>query len=286
MGEYSTKPANGEESLLVYPPRAFAVLCRIEPRNGGVLVSAFGSLLDLQHEYPGETFYAIDDFTSTRTLSKREREIKVLQVASTCIAFGVDANKSVLYCLSNVPDPLELLDYIDASGERGQGAYSTSTVISDPAALVALHCLSIRASCLAGGAEILRSQNYARQFTRSLNSSFRKRVLICPRVRISSDSWVLADAVGSPTSFNNLRNEMDFGVAHDGESYVREEAHAGGNDRSLRATWTPGRGSTCVPLLKQWLQSNPHYISDALFEGERLTQLQVRRTLASLRCRG
>jgi tryptophanyl-tRNA synthetase len=201
-----------ELSPRAHPPRVIAVVCSTQPLHVAEYFNGLDQCFALQHEYPGETFYAIcDNDIFTGDQSPDERRKAILNAASACLALGLDQNKAVLYRLSDLPQALQLLWSIPSlalmlEGERVGGGLSprdTSYLPVGDVALFAANGISIRATIMCGGPDQLRGCHFARRLMREFNSRYGGPVLTCPAARLIMPKLMLLSE-GQPYGNSNL----------------------------------------------------------------------------------
>jgi hypothetical protein len=131
-------------------------------------------LVDLHHEYPGETFIALDDSGPATG--------QMIAVASACLALGIMASKAVLFAQSAVPHASRLLGYMRTLDARRRGR---TTYVTTTAGLGAT-CLAVRGTTIVAGEHELAAYRWARHVAVSLNAACHAHVLAPPVMRPTS----------------------------------------------------------------------------------------------------
>jgi hypothetical protein len=162
---HAIEPAVTAEERLpaprMHPPRAAAVMTASRRLEIVDCLHGFGRLLDLQHEYPAEAFYAIDDGPMDARQGREANRVAALSLASACLAFGLQSNKVVVFVQSALPQSFELLWSLRhvsprpvptplPRGRHDERAESgCPDLIVDRATMFAATCLVLRATTIA-----------------------------------------------------------------------------------------------------------------------------------------
>jgi tryptophanyl-tRNA synthetase len=182
-----------EPVMGIHPPRVIALACSTRPIQVYDYFNGLEQLISLQHEYPGEAFYVISDNDKfARNQSPGERREAIVNVASACLALGLDEKKAVLYRQSDLPQALQLLWSMPCGvvtqTEQGMAntlAHSEANYLPvDQAALFAANGLVIRGTIMVGQAEQISGFQYARDLAQMFNHRYGQQVLTCPGARL------------------------------------------------------------------------------------------------------
>lgn len=195
--------SDGTLAAPMYPPR---VVSGIQPSSEVHLGHYFGAMtqhLELQHEYPGESFFLIADYHAlTRNGDARSIREATTGLATAYLALGLDPNKAVLYRQSDVPQALELFwilsRYATTSELRQVPTYNhatpetpkTAALLTYPV-LMAADVLGMRATTVPVGKDqdisVERLRDIAKRFNNAHGASF----FPVPTARFSAAPTVL-----------------------------------------------------------------------------------------------
>ena len=177
----------------IHPPRVVSLTCSTRPIQVYDYFNRLEQLISLQHEYPSEAFYVINDNDRyARNQSPHERREAIVNAASACLALGLDERKAILYRLSDLPQALQLLwsmpcslvTQLDQGAPKRQLHNEANYLPVDQATLFAANGLVIRGTIMVGQAEQMSGFQYARYLAQSFNQCYGQQVLACPGARL------------------------------------------------------------------------------------------------------
>jgi tryptophanyl-tRNA synthetase len=164
----------------LHPSRAAAIV----PVRGRITVADFldiSRLVDVQHEYPGEMFLAIDDAAPTHAGVASDRD--VLAAVSAYLAFGILPSKVVVFCHSALPETYQMLQRTSALVTSRHHAGPADAGVATRALLFAATCLAVRATTIAAYESDTTACEHAQAISTSFNASRREHVLAEPTIR-------------------------------------------------------------------------------------------------------
>lgn len=187
----------------MYPPR---IVSGIQPSLELHLGHYFGAMkqhLELQHEYPGESFFLIADYHAlTRNGDAKSIRAATTGLATAYLALGLDSNKAVLYRQSDVPQALELFwilaRYAKVSELRQVPTFNhaaletpkTAALLTYPV-LMAADVLGMRATAIPVGKDQEISIERLRDIAKGFNNAHGVPFLPVPTARFSDSPTVL-----------------------------------------------------------------------------------------------
>jgi tryptophanyl-tRNA synthetase len=153
-------------AAVVYPPRTVAV---IEPAATVHLGHYFGIIrrsIERQNQYPGRSFFILDDHALLTAGPLDRRRTLILGTACCLLALGIDTRKTVLFRRSDVPQVSELAAILSALPPEilGPGGAPRSA---------ALHLLAWRATHVSVRPEHLGVVTSTQEFAARFNSAFK-----------------------------------------------------------------------------------------------------------------
>lgn len=188
---------------ILYPPR---VVSGIRPTASIHLGHFFGAIsqhLRLQHEYPGQCFFAIADYHAINRGYERSVLRKAIRgLASAYLALGLATNKAVLYRQSDVPQLAELfwilcchsslrdlLRMPSFKASRELGLAQTAALTTYPV-LMASDILGLRATIVPVGHDLLPCLERVRDIARAFNRAYNCEFFPSPLARVSNSPVV------------------------------------------------------------------------------------------------
>jgi tryptophanyl-tRNA synthetase len=235
---------NGGSSPRTHPPRVAAVICSTRPIQIVDYFRRLRELLSLQHEYPGEVFFAISDNDSfARNQRPEQRRQGILNAASACLALGLDENKAILYRHSELPQALEFLWSVASIAIKCRGVEIMNSTEPDgdylpidDSALFAANGLVVKATIMAGNANQLSGWRYARVLAQVVNGHCSRQVLALPSSRLMEPPSTFAEM---PFLRHSAASDLSpFVPNHELEkqfSLLLTEAAANGRSKTGRA---------------------------------------------------
>ena len=181
-----------------YLPR---VLSGIQPAKSVHLGHYCGALkqhIDLQHEYPGESFFVIADYHAlTRTRDPAAIQDATLELATVYLALGLDPNKAILFRQSDVPQTFELYwvfsCFCSASEllrnptwEAPEHKQSQNAGLLTYSVLMAADILAMRATIVPVGEDQRINVEHVRNIVSRFNQAYETNLLPVPTVRLGA----------------------------------------------------------------------------------------------------
>jgi tryptophanyl-tRNA synthetase len=128
---------------VVFPTR---IVAGIKPTATVHLGQYFGAIrqqIELHHQYPGQSFFAVDDYLALAA-ARQPSEIRAVTLDVTCayLALGLDPRKTTLYRQSDVPQVTELA--VILSCLPATNAVAATPWLARDAALAAAGILAVR----------------------------------------------------------------------------------------------------------------------------------------------
>jgi tryptophanyl-tRNA synthetase len=191
-----------ETTRINYLPR---VASGVQPAPMIHLGHYFGAIkqhIELQHEYPGQTFISIADYHSlTRPRISTSLRDNTIELATAYLALGLDPNKAILYRQSDVPQALELfwllcclapvseLSRVPTFKSPEEGSNGSIGLLSYPI-LMAADILGLRATYVPVGSDQAINIERVRDVAQSFNRAFKADFLPIPQIMISPNAKV------------------------------------------------------------------------------------------------
>lgn len=209
----------------VYVPAMIAVpehrvLSGVQPSGTKHLGNYFGAIrqfVELQDEFPGETYIFIADYHALTTLRDADQLRKsVFNLAATYLALGIDPDKALLFRQSDVPEVTELawlLATVTGVGllERAhsykdkiaKGIKPTVGLFNYPV-LMASDILIYGSSTVPVGKDQIQHIEMAQDMATHFNKTYGVEVLRRPEARLSKTPYVPGtDGQKMSTSYGN-----------------------------------------------------------------------------------
>jgi hypothetical protein len=151
------------------------------------------NLIELQHEYPGETFYLFDDCDGT-VRERRNGSHTVVNSVCACLALGVRESKAVLCSPADIPQIFQALwthrniQYSEGGPEGNAGRLRESRrsglrMYVTTSMLFGMTCVLLRATTMAATSADRAAYCYARRMATSFNAFASRNVLAKPSIR-------------------------------------------------------------------------------------------------------
>ena len=188
----------------IFPSR---VLSGVQPSGALHIGNYFGAIrqhIELQHEYPGESFYFIANYHALTTMHDRDTLIQQSwNVALDYLALGLDPSKATFYRQSDVPQVCELMWILSCVTGKGlldravsfrekveRGINPTVGLFLYPE-LMAADILAVRSTMVPVGEDQEQNLEITRDIAGSFNAAFDKQVFPLPATRLNDASIVL-----------------------------------------------------------------------------------------------
>jgi hypothetical protein len=300
--------------------RELPVPARLHPARAAAIVAAprritmadfidISRLVDVHHEYPGETFLIVDDTLPANGGIAAEDDI--LAAVSAYVAFGIVPSKVVIFRHSAVPEAYQLLWRTRALVTPRRRSGRTDGIFTTRALLFAATCLAVRATTMAARDSDAAACRHARTISASFNAGRQESVLAEPTIRpldvMDDDVDVEAARAFSPFDSRPSIEErlLAIGAFANGrrgqvlQALSRLDASLGGEPSTLR-DFTPssarddGRAFVqhVAGRIEQWfativerrdrLLRRPDDLRGLLREGARLARDEATATLAEM----
>jgi tryptophanyl-tRNA synthetase len=187
----------------IFPSR---VLSGVQPANGlhlGHYIDAIKQHIELQHEYPGESFYFIANYHGLATIHDKEllRE-QSWNIALDYLALGLDPNKATFYRQSDIPQIYELmwilscvtkknlLDRVSLSKEEAGNGFQPSVGLFLYPELMAADILALRATLVPARKDQEQHLEITRNIVKSFNRTFDVQIFPQPSILVSESGGV------------------------------------------------------------------------------------------------
>jgi tryptophanyl-tRNA synthetase len=179
----------------IFPSR---VLSGVQPANGLDLGHYIGTIkqhIELQHEYPGESFYFIANYHALTAIHDKEllRE-QSWNIALDYLALGLDPNKATFYRQSDIPHVFELmwilsciteknlLDCASFSKEEAENGFLGLFLYPE---LMAADILALRATLVPARKDQEQHLEITRDIVKSFNRTFDVQIFPQPSILVS-----------------------------------------------------------------------------------------------------
>lgn len=185
------------------------VLSGIQPSGKPHLGNYFGAMwqhLQLQHEFPGESFYFIANYHALTTLQGQPDVVRsnTLDVALDYLALGLDPERATIFRQSDVPEVCELTWFLSTvtpvsllekgvsyKDKVGRGMSANTGLLTYPV-LMAADILIYRATMVPVGEDQVQHVEFARDMAGFFNNTYGggEPLLVLPQVRFSEGKKV------------------------------------------------------------------------------------------------
>jgi tryptophanyl-tRNA synthetase len=234
-----------------HPPRAVIVVAsspfQIADWGGG----SARHVLDLQHEYPAEAFYAIDDGPLDARREPEACRRAALSVATGCLAFGLQSNKVVLFRQSELPQTHELLWSLRQVSPRpllwarshdrgGDGELPMVPLIVDDATMFAATCLVLRATTIAAHRSQMAGYQMACRIADRWRGRYAGYVLPHAALRLFDNPCSLVEHIGGACRLSPLLTRSELAGAL---SAIWDAGARAGGLPAVRRCWTRTYGA-------------------------------------------
>jgi tryptophanyl-tRNA synthetase len=188
---------------LIFPPR---VVSGVQPSGSLHLGNYFGAIkqhIEIQHEYPGESFFFIADYHALTTIHDRQRlQRQSLAVALDYLALGLEPAKATFYRQSDVPQVCELMWILSCVTPKGllnrahsykdkvQKGLRPSVGLFLYPELMAADILAMRATTVPVGKDQQQHLEMTRDIAESFNTTFQNTVFPLPDVLFNAAATV------------------------------------------------------------------------------------------------
>jgi tryptophanyl-tRNA synthetase len=196
------------------------VVSGIQPTDMLHLGNYFGAIkqhVELQHEYPGESFYFIADYHALTSIHDPEQLRRQSQgLALDYLALGLDAHKATFYRQSDVPQVCELmwiltcvtrkaqLDYMRLNKEKVAKGINSSLELFLSCQLMVADILALRATIVPVGEDQNQQLIITRDIAMAFNIAFDTPMFPIPAMRVNDAALVRGiDGRKMSKSYNN-----------------------------------------------------------------------------------
>lgn len=193
----------------LHPPRAVAIVAA--PRR--ITVADFidiSRLVDVHHEYPGETFLIIDD--TAPEIGGADTEHDILTAVSAYVAFGIVPSQVIFFRQSALPEAYQLLWRTRTLVTPRHRSGRTDGIFTTRALLLAATYLAVRPTTIAARDSDAGACAHARAISRSFNASRQDAVLAEPTIRSLDDNDALTVAAARAVSPFDSRASIEEGL--------------------------------------------------------------------------
>ncbi len=187
----------------IFPSR---VLSGVQPANRLHLGHYFGAIkqhIELQHEYPGESFYFIANYHALTTIHDKELlRRQSWNVTLDYLALGLDPTKATFYRQSDIPHVCELmwilscitgknlLDRAPLYREKTENGFQPSVGLFLYPELMAADILALRATIVPAGKDQEQHLEMTRNIVKSFNTTFGVQMFPQPSILVSEAGTV------------------------------------------------------------------------------------------------
>lgn len=293
------------------PPRVAARLCTTCPPTVESYFRRLERLIELQHEYPGETFYVLED----DDIRARGERIEHALVTAVCgyLALGLEECKTVLCRTVDVPQAFQALWTLDRIQPRHRARSRRTALRVTPSMMFGTTCVLVRATTMAATPADMAAVEHARRTTAIVNAVATRSVLGAPAVRLVADrsrcvrtndtvplspfdsrpvlerqlleSWTAAEARQQTASVRSawLRLATSLGMPDATELFSRPARSSTPRGIAERiAAAVEARFGQAADRYDELLRT-PGYVRDLLAEGAQLAGEQAAVTLGAMR---
>ncbi|MBV9691177.1 MAG: tryptophan--tRNA ligase [Ktedonobacteraceae bacterium] len=194
-----------------FPARVVSGLQPTDMLHLGNYFAAIKQHIELQHEYPGESFYFIADYQALISIRAPEQLRRQSQaLALDYLALGLDPNKAIFYRQSDVPQVCELMWILTCVTRKAQMDYmrlaakrinsSIESFLSSQLAVADI--LALRATIVPVGEDQDQRLIITRNIAMAFNTAFDTPIFPIPTMRVN-DAATGTDGRKMSKSYNN-----------------------------------------------------------------------------------